>query len=233
MDCFIKKIWNKTSDEFVHSQFTRFGKGEFKGRAALTLRKADKIKIGGSFELVNDFADLCCEFEQRLKFSGIILSKEDISDLLRKNNIESVSEEKKGGLFYKNTVSLQEINSSNLLEIIKNSYYCLIDIEGKDFTFKSKKNLPKPGKSGDLKIDDKFCLLEADLKYWLLIKNAFVLPECKKASISHTYVITELVFPKGEKDFARIRELAKRKGKIIRKLEVDKKESSEEMEFEA
>ena len=41
-------------------------------------------------------------------------------------------------------------------------------------------------------IDDKFCQLEADLKFWPQIKEAFMLPECKKAKISHTFLIEEI-----------------------------------------
>jgi hypothetical protein len=96
-----------------------------------------------------------------------------------------------------------------------------------------KKKLPKPGKSGDAKIDDKFCVLEADLKYWPQIREAFMLPECRKCKISHTFVIEEIILPKGEQDFAKMRELAKRKGRIIRKMEADGQQNSEEKNFEA
>jgi len=109
----------------------------------------------------------------------------------------------------------------------------MLDAEGQGISLKMKKKLPKPGKSGEAKIDDKFCILEADLKYWLKIKDFFMLPDCKKAKISHTYIIEEIVMPKGEKDFAKIREMAKRKGKLIRKEEVDGREDKKELEFEA
>ena len=36
-----------------------------------------------------------------------------------------------------------------------------------------KKNLPKPGKSGEGKIDDKFCQLEAGFECWNRIKEMF------------------------------------------------------------
>jgi len=71
------------------------------------------------------------------------------------------------------------------------------------------------------------------LKFWSQIKEAFMLPECKKAKISHTFLIEEIILPQGEKDFSKIREMTKRKGKIIRKMEIDGKESQEEKGFEA
>jgi hypothetical protein len=99
---------------------------------------------------------------------------------------------------------------------------------------KTKKSLPKPGKDKE-KIDDKFCLMEIDGKYWLKIKEAFFwdLPECKKAYIEHEIKISEIILPKGEKEPAKIRELAKRKGTIVRKMIADGKETSREIPFEA
>ena len=59
-----------------------------------------------------------------------------------------------------------------------------------------------------------------------------MLPECKKCKISHVFEINEIIMPEGEKDFAKVREVAKRKGKIIRRIEVDGRECAEEKEFE-
>jgi len=75
--------------------------------------------------------------------------------------------------------------------------------------------------------------LETEVKYWPQIQEAFMLPDCKKTKIKHTFIITDIILPQGEKDFVKIREMAKRKGKIIRKSEVDKEERTEEKDFEA
>ena len=42
---FIKKLVEGKVDEDVHRQFTRFGKGEYRGRFLLSLWKTKKIKI--------------------------------------------------------------------------------------------------------------------------------------------------------------------------------------------
>ena len=55
----------------------------------------------------------------------------------------------------------------------------------------------------------------------------------KKVEIKHTFDITEIIIPKDEKDFAKMREMAKRKGKIIRELDIDGKKLKKEMNFEA
>ena len=54
--------------------------------------------------------------------------------------------------------------------------------------------------------------------------------------IKHDFIINEIVIPdelKNEKDFAKIREMSRRKGKIIRNLNIDGKDVKKEIEFEA
>lgn len=224
MECFIKKIWQEKGEE-AHSYFVRFGRGKFGNRAVLVLQKTSKIKLRGSFEWTNDFVNLASEITNA-NFSGTILSREEITEL------REFLSKKKTGLFEYDVLG---INSEKIKEIKNKGYAMLLEAEtdSKDITLKIKKKLPKPGKSNEAKIDDKFCQLEADLKYWPQIKEDFMLPECKKAKISHTFIIEEIIFPQGEKDFTKIREEAKRKGKIIRKVESDGQETKEEKVFEA
>jgi len=233
MSCFIKKIFEGKADERAHKQFIRFGRGRYAGRAALSLQKGERIKLGGSFELANDFVSIISEFGGG-KVSGVVLSKENIAPLMSKNNIKGNSETKGGGLFYQNNIDEQEISSQNLKELSDNSYASLLDVEGNGFSLKTKKKLPKPGKSGDLKIDDKFCIIEADVKYLQRIKEYFMLPDFnKKCKVNHVYIIEDVIIPKDEKDFVKMREMAKKKGKIIRNLEVDGQKSQTERAFEA
>jgi hypothetical protein len=220
MACFIKKVFGGKIDESCHRQFVRFGKGTFPGRAALFLQKGEKIKFRGSFEWANDFVELVSDLAD-CKFSGIILSREELPGL----------EGKKKAVVYQYDV--ENIGSAKIKEIRDKAYTLLLDAEGPGISMKMKKKLPKPGKSGTAKVDDKFCILEADMKYWPQIKDAFMLPECRKGRIVHTYIINDIIMPNGEKDFAKIREMAKRKGKLIRKAEIDGQEDVKELEFEA
>jgi len=219
MECFIKKIWEGKGEE-AHSYFVRFSKGQFKNRAALNLQKTSKIKLRGSFEWVNDFVEVVSEISEA-RFSGIILSKEELPEFPGK---------KKTGIFQ---YDVENVDSGKIQEIKNKAYALLLDAETPDIKLKTKKKLPKPGKSSEKKADDKFCQLEADLRYWPQIKEAFMLPECRKCKINHTFIIEEVILPEDEKDFSIIREKARRKGRIIRKLEIDKKESEEEKEFVA
>jgi len=221
MDCFIKKIFLDKVDEGTHSQFVRFGKGQFKNKAALKLQNSSKIKVGGSFEYAKDFAVLVSELAN-VNFSGVVMSKEKL-------DIEG--EEKKKAEIY--VYEVENITSDKIKEITPKTYILLLDAEGQGITLKCKKKLPKPGKSGDAKVDDKFCQIEADPKYLGKIKEALFwdIPECKKASVAHDYEITGLIMPEGEKDFEKIRIMTKRKGKITRKVEFDKKPLVKEREM--
>ncbi len=220
MECFIKKIFIGKTDEICHKQFVRYGKGIFAKRALLNLDVGGAIKVRGSFEWANEFVYLVSELAE-VKISGIVLSKE---------LIEGLNGKKKGGLYGYEFSG----NSSEVKKIADKAYATLLDAAGNEIDLKIKKRLPKPGKSGEGKINDKFCQLEAGLKYWPKIKEAFFwdLPECKKVKIEHEYIINEIVLPKDEKDFAMLRVLAKRKGKLVRKIVVDGREISREVEME-
>ena len=215
MESTLRKIFENKADEDAHRYFVRFGKGEYRGRFLLSFRKSQKIKVYGSFEWANDFVKLANELKT-LKFSGKILMKDKIAGKEGK---------KKAGVF------VYEIESS-LLSEYENAYHYLLDANDSEIVLKIKKALPKPGKS-EAKIDDKFCSLELDLKYWQQVREAFFwdVPECKKVEISHTLQINEIVMPKGIDDPEEIRRLAKRKGKIIRKVNADGKEIVKEADL--
>ncbi len=232
---FIKKIFKKEIDDSVHQQFVRFGKGSYNDRAIIKFQKGKEIKINSTFEYANDFVELITEIAEKTIISGIVLSKENISNLLHQNNIKGIGEEKKGGLYFLNNIEEQELNNKQLKLLVKESYFTLLDIKADGIEFKCKKKLPKPGKS-EGKADDKFCILKADLKYWNKIRESFFsdVPEnAKKCFAKHTFEIREIIIPDGEKDYEKIRLLSKRAGKIKRILEIDKKEEFRECEFEA
>ncbi len=222
MDCFIKKVFEKKIDEETHRKFVRFGRGVYGKKAMISLHKTAKVKLAGSFEFANDFVNLVSE-RGNFKFSGIILSRE---------KLDLENEKKKSGIF---NYEVSGLESQKIKEIKDKIYYMLLDADGADLTLKIKKKLPKPGKGENAKVDDRFCQIEADLKYYPVIKQVFFwdIPDCKKVKAEHVFEITSLELPKGEKDFEQIRLETKRKGRIIRKLEIDSRQDVKEKEFEA
>jgi len=217
MENFIRKVLDNKGDSDSHRYFVRFGKGVFKRRFLLSLNRSKKIKIKGSFELANDFVKFVRE-NKEIKYSGSILSK---------NKVLGFEGRKKAGVF------VYEIEESSIDEF-EGAYYYLLNANDSEIVLKIKKSLPKPGKNED-KIDDSFCSLEVDEKFWPKLKETFFwdVPDCKKAKIEHKLIINDIIFPKDEKDSVKIRELAKRKGKIVRKIEFDGKEKKEEYDVEA
>ncbi len=218
---FIKKIFMGKTEDDAHRQFIRFGKGEYNRRALLGLWRTKNVKIKGSFEYANDFTLFVASLGEA-KFEGNIWSKEEISGLSGKK--------KEGKIIYE----VKDMPSSQVKKIANQVYCFLLNADGPGLKLRIKPKLPKPGKGED-KIDDKFCQMEIDEKYYNQAKEDFFwdLPDCKKASVEHRFIITDIVMPKGETDYAKIREMAKRKGKIIRTANVDGKEMKTEKPFEA
>lgn len=217
MENFVKKVIEKRVDQDSHRYFVRFGKGDYKRRFLLSLSKGKKIKIKGSFEWANDFVNFLKE-NSNLKYSGKILTRDKIPGKEGK---------KKAGTF------AYDIENSQITEY-GNAYCYLLNADSEGVVLKTKKSLPKPGKNED-KIDDSFCVLEIDEKYWPNAKAYFFwdLPDCKKANIEHELIITDIILPKNESDPVKIRELARRKGKMIRKIVADEKETTKEYNIEA
>lgn len=215
MKSVIDKIFSDDVDDKVHQYFVRYGKGDYKRRFLLRLSKGKKVKIRGSFEWANDFVEFVREIKD-VKYSGLIISKEKIPGKEGK---------KKSGAF------AYEIEDSSL-EGFEEAYWYLLDVSDDEIVLKTKKKLPKPGKSVH-KIDDKFCSLDLDLKYWEKAKAAFFsdVPECKKVMIEHDLLITDIEMPAGVSDPVEIRKLAKRKGVIKRKIIIDEEETVREKAF--
>lgn len=217
---FIKEIFQGKPTEAAHRQFIRFGKGDYNRRALLNLWKTKNIKLRGSFEYANDFTLFAASLDHAL-FSGNIWSKEEIPGLSGKK--------KEGKIVY----TVENMSSEQIKKIAHQVYCFLLNADGVGIKLRIKPKLPKPGKS-EGKIDDKFCQLEIDEKYHSKVKEDFFwdLPDGKKVSVEHRLVIKEIVMPKGETDYAKIREMAKRKGKIIRTSNVDGKQLVSEKDFE-
>ena len=100
---------------------------------------------------------------------------------------------------------------------------------------KTKPKAPKSGKpgKGDEEPKADFCKLITDDEK---IGKSFVFEtnDFKKAEIKHNFIIESIILPQTEeKDFAKIREMAKRKGKIERITKIDDIEKTEVFEFTA
>jgi len=100
---------------------------------------------------------------------------------------------------------------------------------------KIKPKAPKmgvPGKKGEPPKTDACKLVTSDSA----IGESFIFEtkDFKLAEINHVVVVEKVIMPETEgEDFAKIRELAKKQGKIIRYSKIDDVESEKEFEFVA
>ncbi|MBI5148527.1 hypothetical protein HZA33_02505 [Candidatus Pacearchaeota archaeon] len=222
---FIKKLWQGQIDEAIHSQFVRFGKGVFGNRAVINFKTNGNVKLTTTFELANDLVELAASLSSKIKVSGILMTRDDPKAL-------GFTGKKKTGIY---EVEIEkEMSSEEIKKLEQVAYFMLFDCSAPGLELKIKKKLPKPGK-GDAKVNDKFCVLEADKKFEKQIRDDFLfdIPEGKKIKIAHEYEINDIIMPAGEKDFEEIRKKAKRKGMLKRKIEIDGKTKLVEKAFAA
>lgn len=229
---FIKKIFDKEVDESVHLQFQKFSKGEFVDRAIIEVRKTGKgYSIKTSAEFANELVRAMAEKlgDEKTKVTGAIVSTQDLTGELEFKDKKQFQGVKR--YLIDSEMSGNEI--INLLDKFPKNFFAL-SFSVMDDVLKIKAKAPKSGKpgKGDEKPKADFCSLKTSDdsigKSFVFEKDNF-----KKAEISHTFFIESLVMPEGEKDFAKIREMAKRKGKVVRVAEIDGVASERTAEFVA
>ena len=211
---FIKKIFIGNVDDLVHKQFVRCGKGEFERAYIKIDKQKNSFKIKTSFEFSNDLVELAANNIKKADVSGVIISNDDFEKELK---FDIKSYKKKGKLYIAEIKTiLTRDQLKKLYEKFKNDYLFLT-IKSDNINISCTTSLPKPGKE----LKDNFC--KAILPINLLDEFTFdIKKDFSKLSIKHIYKITHLEIPKQyERDFTKARIYAKRKGKIIREIEID------------
>ncbi len=231
---FIKKIADKKIDEAVHLQFQKFSKGIFKNRALINAKKSkEKYTILTGPEFANELVYMMAQKlgEKKTNVTGAIVSTSDLKGKLEFKEIKQFQGVKR--YLIDTEISGKEIVS--LIEEFPKVFFALTFNVDENNTLKIKPKAPKSGKpgKGDEEPKADFCKITTnDLE----IGKGFVFEKSdfKKADIKHEFVIEKIILPDtDEKDFAKIREMAKRSGKIIRYSEIDGVKSRKEFEFVA
>jgi len=227
---FIKKIRDKNFDNSVHMQFQKFSKGEFRNRAGIQVKKSGKkYTIFTGPEFANEFVeDVAKELgKKQTLVRGAIITTLDI-------NIEFKDKKQFQGV--KKYVLEKQMSGEEILSLLKEypKAFFGLSFESDKSKLKIKAKAPKSGKpgKGDVKTKPDFCkLITEDFE----IGSSFIFetPNFKTANVEHTYFIDDIIKPKNETDYSRIRELATRKGRIKRVAEIDEKTYNSELEFEA
>lgn len=225
---FIKKIFDNNNDEKVHSQFVRFGLGDYYPRAVLKINTGKTTKFKSGFEFGNDFVMFITEnVKGKVNVIGKIYAKNDFNSEL----VES--KEKKKGFF------IGTINRDMPVEKLKELYdefgkesYLLLNIKGEGFELKINQTPHNP--RGSYKED--FCKfnLIGELAEKAVNDFAFdIEKEFKQALVRHRFLIEDIKIPKEfEKDMVMARLMAKRIGKLIREIDFDGENKKKEIKFE-
>ena len=241
---FIKKIADKDFDEYVHMQFQKFSRGNFKDRAQIRV-KMSQTPAGAKYTILTtaEFANECVRDvaekikDKRVNVTGIVVSTSDLKGKLDFKNISQFQGVKKYSID-------KEMTGNEILSLLREfpkAFFALsFKTPDNNTELKIKAKMPKSGKPGKSTSDaggtkPNFCkLVTTDEK---LGKDfVFEVSDFKEANVNHSFVISDIIIPeqlKKEKDFAKAREMAKRKGKIIRNAIIDGKEIKSEFEFEA
>lgn len=216
---FIKKIFVDQSDDLVHDQFIRFGKGAYGNRAVLSIKVVNgKISAKSGFEYCNDFIKFFAEHSNGpFEIEGNIFSKKEISSPF----IEGYK--KKRGLY---VTSLNKTFSKKELEELYDSFkfqYMLCNLSCKEGSLKVEKNPHNPKKG----YKENFCKVKVEKELFkpFMDEFAFDFRDFKNAKIAHLITIDH-VDPsscKNKEDYEDVRIHAKRCGIIKRAIETDGK----------
>ena len=229
---FIKNIFFDKIDASVHRQFIRYGKGTFNDRAIVEITVGSRLKIKTSFEYANDFVRfLAGKINGKINVTGGIITAKDI-----RNDAKFKINDIKQFAGVKTYLIDTKIDKEDLLDIMNkfsDAVYCLsfsTDYGSLKVKVKSPKSA-KPGKDDEEAKADYCTFTTNDLNF----KNEFafdVKDKFSKFRANHTLIINEIIVPEEYKnDFARARTEGKRKGKLIREIDIDGVKKKSEKEF--
>ena len=240
MEFFTKKIFDRKIDDSVHLQFQKFSRGEFGNRAMVRIKNsAGKYTISTTSEYAKELIMTMAEKlgDKKTQVNGAIISALDLQGFKY--------EERKMAMGVRKYMINREMDGNEILNMcnsVQRAFFGLSFNVGEE-ELKIKDKSPKSAKGSgsskkddaDLKID--FCKIKTNNKKLVeeLIFDSEV-GNFKKIEIKYDFIIKDIVIPpelKNEKDFAKVREGAHRKGIIIKQMDVDGKKIKKEIEFEA
>tara|TARA_Y100000310_G_scaffold133775_1_gene132755 strand:+ start:5382 stop:6086 length:705 start_codon:yes stop_codon:yes gene_type:complete len=230
----IKKIFDGISDEEVHRDFLKFGRGEYKNKYLIEVKKqANNWSIKTSSEYVNFLVKSCLnKISGKILIKGIIVSTIDLRDEIRFDIVKS-------GNFQgirKMTINT-EVESSEILNLMKKypKIFFALSFKGNGFSLKVKAKSPKSGKPGKENKDEPkvdFCILKTEDKD-LINELLFRVGDFEEVKVSHAIDIRDIIYPKDITDLKpeEIREQSRRSGILTRKVVIEGRETITETNF--
>ncbi|MFH0862775.1 MAG: hypothetical protein V1875_07095 [Candidatus Altiarchaeota archaeon] len=226
---YVKQLFQGKPEEWVHLQFTRYGRGLFDG-PYVEVDAGKDIKFKGSVEYSTVLGQLAASGGGDFKVEGAIYAKKDFRDDLRGLGVEFDDKSKVKRSFFVAELS-GDFPSAVLVDIYSKVPHAtvLLNFAGAGGKFKCKKKPPKPG--GE-KVND-FCSGSMALSALPKLKGEvlFDVGDFKKAVVDNKFQIESLTIPPGMSS-ADARLYAKRKGKVLRTVTVDGVDKKSEVPFE-
>lgn len=229
----MKKIFDSIFDEEVHSDFLKFGRGEYKNKYLIEGKKqAKKWAIKTGSEYANFLVRKCLEkIDGSVDIKGVIISTSDLRDEI---NFEVKKVSNFQGV--RKHVIESNIESSQILNLMEKypRVFFALSFSGDDFVLKVKPKGPKSekkGKDDECPVTD-FCSLKTENSE-IVNELFFDVGDFREVFVNHTINVTDIVYPANIESLkpAEIRELAKRKGTIIRNINADGIKKTSEAEF--
>ena len=225
---FIRKIYEKNIDEKIHQKFIRYSIGEFEKEEFIIKKGSSFVQIKAGFEYLDVMFDMIAQcVNEDVSLNGIIVTKNKIINELNEFGIEP---KKVTGKKYTIEVTMSKEKFKEFVDKF-NSCFLLLKLKSGKYSISVKKSIPKPGK-----ILEKFVTAKFDLNDLDIIKKEFLfditVDNFRDISIKHTYIIDEIIIPdefQNNPEEARLN--AKRKGRIIRKIDIDSKTEEKEIEL--
>ncbi len=240
MEFFINKIFEGKKDEWTHVQFQKFSRGEFNDRAMIRVKNSSgKYTIGTTSEYAKEVIMAMAEKlgNNKTQVTGALISALQLEGF----SYDGVS----SAIGIKKYMINREMSGNEIIglcnKVTKAFFGLSFSAGGEELKIQPKSPKSAKGASSakkedaELKID--FCKIKTSDKN--LVQDLLFdieVGDFKKIEVKHSFIITDIVIPpelKNEKDFAKVREGALRKGKIIREVDIDGKKVKKEVEFEA
>lgn len=227
MTNFLKEIFEGKTNEVIHHNFTRYGKGEYE-RLVFELKSGKALGVKSSWDFSNEFVKLAAEYGRgKLHVSGKIITNYDFKDKVPCN----VTDYSKWGALHTAEVE-DDLTPEQLKEIYEKFkfHFLLLNMKGDNLKLKVGKGIPKPGKA---ELKKNFCSATFPLE--VKQELAWDVKDFKVLQVKHLLKINEIELDKElmQKDPPKARTAAIRKGVIVRLLDVDGKQEKKEVPFTA
>ena len=228
----MKRIFSGNGDNDIHNEFIKFSRGVFENRYLIEGKKQkDKWNIKTGNEFANFLVRKCLEkINGEINIGGIIVYTGSLGD--SKIPIEKM----KQFMGIKQYVIHTTAKAPDIIELMNKypkAFYAL-SFKFDDSELKIKAKVPKsakPSNKGEKEVKADFCSLKTSDKS-IIDDLFFDFPNFNEIKVRHILQITEVIIPKSIDDPVKMRELSKRKGKIIRETNVDGRIEKKETEFE-